>query len=426
MTVKQKNLILMVVAVGCGLAAAFLTSRMSAGPKAEAVPQREVWVAVKDLNPPTKFTKESIKDLLKKKVMNATDVADDAIETEEELVDQSLVQAVTTNVPLQKSHVNKNGEVPIPLGKTGLMSLKLPLEQVTPFIKPTGRVNLMGTVTNRTSGKVSGTTLIPNMHVVAVDSDYIPAPGAPTGKMQVQVITLAVSVDETRLIRMAQTAGVTMSLMLIGKPDEIANKQDEWDIDRVIGWINDAVTGSGGPPQGATPATEPSTPQTPAGPKYVKVPVAVEDLPEGLELTSDVIAKKFKMLDFVEAPANAVVELKAHVGHFLKKDVAASQFLTEAIISGKAPIKPVKPAPDEPSGTKEGTVMPDKPEVVKKPTTDKSITTPSGTKVYRYEQQEDKTWKLIGEVQPDGTLTPTNGGVAPKDEKPEPAEKRIS
>ncbi|QEL13225.1 Flp pilus assembly protein CpaB [Limnoglobus roseus] len=425
---KQKNLILMVVAVGCGLAAAFLTSRMSAGPKTEAIPQREVWVAVKDLNPPTKFTKESIKDLVKKKVMNASDVAEDAIETEEELLEQSLVQAVTSNVPLQKSHVNKNGEVPIPTGKAGLMSLKLPLEQVTPFIKPTSRVNLLGTVTNRTTNKVSGTVLIPNMHVTAVDSDYIPAPGAPQGKMQVQVITLAVSIDETRLIRMAQTAGVTMSLMLIGKPEEQANvANSEWDVDRVIGWINDAASGSGGQPQGTTPPTTP----TPVVPQYVKVPVAIEDLAEGLELTSDVIATKFKMIDFVEAPGNAVVDLKGHIGHFLKKEVGANQFLTEAIVSNKPPVKPTKAAPDDAPSTKEGTELPPKVAAKKKPFVDKSITTPSGTKTFRYEQQEDMSWKLIGEIQPDGTIAPTNGGIAPTpaDEKkaePQGEPRRIS
>lgn len=413
---KQKNLILMVVAVGCGLAAAFLTSRMSGTPKQEAVPQREVLVAVKDLNPPTKFTKEAIKDLVIHKLMNVADVPEDAIESEEELVDQSLVQPVTGKVVLQKSHMNKNSEVPIPTGKTGLMSVKLPLAQVTPFIRPTSRVNLMGTVTNRFTNKVSGAMLVPNMHVTAVDSDYIPAPGAPSGRMQVQVVTLAVSTDEARLIRMCETAGVTMSFVLIGDAASKANTQEEWDIDRVIGWINEATNG-GGSPQGGQQSTETKTaPEV----KYVKVPVAVEDLPSGTELTSDVIEKKFKMIDFLEAPSNAVVDLKAHVGHFLQKEVSANQFLTAAVVGSKAPAPPVvivpKAGADDASGSKAPVELPKeepKKVAVKKPTADRSITTQSGTKVYRYEQQDDKSWKLIGEVLPDGTVAPTNGGVAP-------------
>ncbi len=428
---KQKNLILMVVAVGCGLAAAFLTSRMSAKPATEQVPQKDVLVAAKDLNPPTKFTKEALKDLVKRKRMNAADVPDNAIETEEELIDMTLHRPVTANVFLQKTDVNKNEGLTPPIGKSGLMSVKLPLAQVTPFIKPTSRVNLLGTVTNQNNRKVGGRVLIPNMHVMAVDTNYVPAPGAPTGIMQVQVITLAVSNDEATLIRMAETANVTMSFVLIGKAEEAANTPTEWNIDEVIGWINDAVAGGGGNGEQKVPET---TPTPVPAPMFVKVPVATEDLPAGTELTDDVITQKFRMVDFVEAPTTAVIDLKASIGHFLAKEVSANQFLPKSAVSKTAPKKPeepkVKAAPTDDAATpKPMTDLPNetKPapkEVKKKATLDKSITGPSGTKTFRYEQQDDKTWKLQGEVQPDGSVTPVNG-VAPaekkEDKKAEPA-----
>lgn len=426
--VKQKNLILMVVAVGCGLAAAFLTSRMSAKPATEPVPTKEVLVAAKDLNPPTKFTKEALKDLVKRKRMNAADVPDNAIESEEELIDMTLHRPVSANVFLQKSDVNKNEGLTPPIGKTGLMSVKLPLAQVTPFIKPTSRVNLVGTVTNRNNQKVGGRVLIPNMHVMAVDSDYVPAPGAPTGRMQVQVITLAVSNEEATLIRMAETAGVTMSFVLIGKTEEIANTATEWDIQEVIAWINEAVAGGGGNSEQRLPDGAPTPPPPPV---FVKVPVATEDLPVGTELTDDVITTKFRMVDFVEAPATAVIDLKANIGHFLQKEVSANQFLPKSAVSKTAPKKPEEPkevkAPktgaDDAATPKPMTELPTetKPvvkEVKKKPTVDKSITGPSGTKTFRYEQQDDKSWKLLGEVQQDGSVTPVNG-VAPTEKKDE-------
>jgi pilus assembly protein CpaB len=418
--VKQKNLILMVVAVGCGLAAAFLTSRMSAKPATDQVPQKDVLVAAKDLNPPTKFTKEALKDLVKRKRMNAADVPDNAIESEEELIDMTLHRPVSANVFLQKTDVNKNEGLTPPIGKTGLMSVKLPLAQVTPFIKPTSRVNLVGTVTNRNNQKVGGRVLIPNMHVMAVDSDYIPAPGAATGRMQVQVITLAVSNEEATLIRMAETAGVTMSFVLIGNTQDIANVAEKWDINEVIGWVNDAVAGGGGSSEQKLPETN----VTPApAPTFVKVPVATEDLPTGTELTDDVITQKFRMVDFVEAPATAVIDLKASIGHFLAKEVSANQFLPKTAVSKTAPKKPEEPKPEvkpevkpeiKPEAPPE--VKPAPKEVKKKTTVDKSITGPSGTKTYRYEQQDDKTWKLLGEIQPDGSVTPVNG-VAPAEKK---------
>lgn len=434
---KQKNLILMVVAVGCGLGAAFLTSRMNAGPKQEAIPQKEVMVATKDLNPPTKFTKEALKDLVKWKKMNAADVPDNAIESEEELIDYSLTRPVAAGVFLQKTDVSKHDQLLPPTGKAGLMSVKLPLAQVTPFVKPTSRVNLVGTVLNRNTQKVSGRVLIPNMHVMAVDSEYIPTPGAPAGRTQVQNVTLAINNDEAALIRMCETAGVTMSFVVIGKPEQDANKMEEWDVNEVIAWINEATNGT----------TEDKVPQTGTTPMvtYVKVPVAVVDLPAGTELTDEVINTKFKMKDELEAPANAVVELKAHIGHYLKKDLGANQFLSKANVTNKAPeIVKSKPGNDDAASPKETVKEPDpvKPDTKPDPkeakqkavTVDKTITGPSGTKTFRYEQQADKTWKLTGEVQPDGSVVPTNGGVAPaapdekKDETPAPAPggKRVS
>ena len=61
---KQKNLILLVVAVGCGLLAAFLTTQMSA--KAPTAEQSEMLVAAKELPVGTKIEKDKIAELIKK------------------------------------------------------------------------------------------------------------------------------------------------------------------------------------------------------------------------------------------------------------------------------------------------------------------------------------------------------------------------
>ena len=58
---KQKNLILMVVAVGCGLVAAFLTTQMNARAEVEQV---EVIVAAKDLPVGTMMTKDDLPKLI--------------------------------------------------------------------------------------------------------------------------------------------------------------------------------------------------------------------------------------------------------------------------------------------------------------------------------------------------------------------------
>ena len=64
---KQKNLILMVVAVGCGLVAAFLTSQMSAKPKDPRPSWSTSWWPARSARPGTRFTKDSLKDQVKRK-----------------------------------------------------------------------------------------------------------------------------------------------------------------------------------------------------------------------------------------------------------------------------------------------------------------------------------------------------------------------
>ena len=60
---KQKNLFLLVVAVGCGLLAAFLTTQMSARPA--AVEQTILLVAAKELPVGTKLDKDKMAELIR-------------------------------------------------------------------------------------------------------------------------------------------------------------------------------------------------------------------------------------------------------------------------------------------------------------------------------------------------------------------------
>ena len=79
------------------------------------------------------------------------------------------------------------------------------------------RVDLLG-VSLQGSQKVRGRVLIPNMLVMAVDTETLPAPGAAGGKQTIQNVTLAASTDEARLIRMAEAAQVLNSAIVTQVP----------------------------------------------------------------------------------------------------------------------------------------------------------------------------------------------------------------
>src|SRR5215211_2866731 len=86
---KQKNLILMVVAVGCGLVAAFLTSQMNAKPQTESV---DVVVAATDIPVGVGISKEDLGKYLKTKKLPKDAIPEGIVENPEELVDKRLAR----------------------------------------------------------------------------------------------------------------------------------------------------------------------------------------------------------------------------------------------------------------------------------------------------------------------------------------------
>src|SRR6185312_5156657 len=86
---KQKNVILMVVAVGCGLVAAFLTSQMSAKGQVE---QGEVVVAAKDLPVGTMITRDDLKDekVVKIKKVPKDGLPPQVVMNKDDLIDKRL------------------------------------------------------------------------------------------------------------------------------------------------------------------------------------------------------------------------------------------------------------------------------------------------------------------------------------------------
>jgi len=112
---KQKNVILMVVAVGCGLVAAFLTSTMNAKPAATET--RMVLVAAKDIPVGTMLTRDELKTLVKPKQLAKDAIGKDTAETEEDLVDKRLTRAVHADETINKADLNKGGVITIPEGQ---------------------------------------------------------------------------------------------------------------------------------------------------------------------------------------------------------------------------------------------------------------------------------------------------------------------
>lgn len=412
---KQKNWILMIVAVGCGLVAAFLTSQMSGSPAKES-PTVDVIVATKELPPGTKFTKDSLKDQVKKKKVQPTEVPQNAIQAEEELVDKQLTRTLRTDDYVGQGDLGTYKALDPPSGKD-LITIRLSVDKVTPFVKSGSRIDLIGTGVGR-NGIVKGMSLIPYMLVMAVDLETAPPTGSGAGRMNIQVITLAASPEESLLIRLAETANIQISFIL--KSDSAPDSsKGTWDKEKVVKWLNDQQ--ESGTAIGGTDKDGLMRPQAVAA-TQIKVSVPSEDLPAGTELTADVIEKKFKTVDWPPpAPTNVVIEIREHVGKFLSAKVHAGLPVARDAVTDKKPGEPAKPDAKK-AGPSEDVETP-KPALVeedKKESFERTFTTPSGTKVLRYERKVGGEWKLAGEVQPDGTVKPLDG-TAPANKPDAPA-----
>jgi len=204
---------------------------MSAKPAA-AQAQTEVWVAAKELAPGTKFTKDSIKDQLKKRKLNNDAVPETAIVVgppgENELAEldgQTLNKTLRLDDHLTKGDLGKYASLLPPDGRD-LITIRMPVDRMTPFVKPSDRVDLLGTMTTKEQ-KVKGAVLIPNMLVMAVDVEVLKANGGPQGNMANQMVTLAATTEEATLVRMAETANIRLSFILLPESRKVKGT-DTW------------------------------------------------------------------------------------------------------------------------------------------------------------------------------------------------------
>lgn len=219
---KPKTMILMVVAVSCGLGASYMTSRLLAD-REQHVEKVTILVAVKNLN-----TGDTIKDpdllfrdkefakgdeprtaivdraQLKGKVLKHTLRADDFV-TPDDLWDEKGGGGVAYNLPA--GHVAVGIRVNPEKIASGFASL------------PGSRVNVIWTV-RRGSDRDSFTrTLLENVLVLAADTNTVRNEGA--GAMPANVVTVALRPEDSMKLELAQSHGtVSLALRKFNEPGQ--------------------------------------------------------------------------------------------------------------------------------------------------------------------------------------------------------------
>jgi pilus assembly protein CpaB len=398
---KQKNLVLMVVAVGCGLVAAFLTSQMSA--RSTAVEQVDVIVAAKDLPVGTLLTREDLKTKIKQKRVPKDGLPPAYVIDPNELVDKRLSRSVRAEETFNPADLTKGGVITLPPGMD-MVSLQVSLPQaVSGFVAPGARVDVLATV--RLHNKLLAFPLLVNMLVVAVDNTtQIPKEN---GVFQtVNTVSFAVDRKQALLLALAKSRGCALELLL-RHPEKASQAEENYDIDRVIKLLQDdrskaVVDNPDEDPEATRPKAEPKVPETSPPPPepMVRVLVAAENIPAGTQITNDLIAEKFRVKEFRKQDvedAFAEADLKQHVGKTLVTGLGKGQWVTGALVGDPG----AKPSPRAEFTPDKGGPAAEQPKPAPAPprrTHDVQLHTGSGTKTFRYEEVKPGQWKLMGEV----------------------------
>jgi pilus assembly protein CpaB len=316
---KSKTMILMVVAVGCGLVASFLTSRLLAerGKTPEAPVMRKFLVARKNLPVGTVF-KEPEKYFEEKEFPDES-APKKGFESFDAIKDRKLSKPISADAPLSRDDLMEGGkgdfEQSIPAGHEAIAIKVNPESIVGGFVRPYSKVDVIWTW-NRGADSLSK-TILQNLLVLAADQE----PGREGGDQAklVTTVTLAVKPDEAQKLTLASTQG-HLVLKLRRQGDEEINITRQVTLQDLI--RNHDTSSS------TDPADDPDTKST----KTVKPVVEAPDPPKEEE--------KFFVQTFQNGESRTVVK------HPLSKDGETTVEKSDPVIP-KTPDKAPDKAPEK-------------------------------------------------------------------------------
>jgi pilus assembly protein CpaB len=266
---KPKTMMLMVVAVGCGLAASYMTSRLLAERSQQPAPETKITVLVaKQKVPAWVLIKDPEKYFLEKEVPESA-VPRKALKSFAEVKDQRLSKPLNEEeYVIQDNLLNKEQQglsFSMPPG-TRAIAVKVTAEsQVAGFIMPGSHVDIVSTLRGGPTDAVSK-IIMQNMLVLAVDSNPQRDPNQPS--MLGNTVTLAAKPEEATRLALASAVGELRLILRRPDEDKRANVRPAKyaDIDRPVRDANGAEEtivqdqAPAPPPVPKLPALPPETP----------------------------------------------------------------------------------------------------------------------------------------------------------------------
>ncbi len=319
---KSKTFVMMFVAIGCGLVAAYLTARITAK---QAVPDSVTILVAKDKIKAGDMIKEPEKLFVPMDV--AVGTTPNAVTSLEELKGKIVGKTLQPGQWCTADDLSSSFGIELPKGFYAMAVKVAPDTAASGFILPKSRVNVVATIKDKKrQDKSRVVTVLQNVLVLAVDTQAIRHDGE-MAKQSINTALLAVKpADSQRLSLATSLAEGNIRLVLRANDDDTKvplATLENLDMEQSYG-----VDGLADP----------------AAPAAVKLAVAIKDIEPGQ--TIDDPAKFFAEKAFREAPEKAISfeDLATLKGKTIKHTLFKDGVATAKHFEGEVKVVAAKPA----------------------------------------------------------------------------------
>lgn len=333
---KQKNLAMLGVAVGCGLVAAVAVAKLSAG-GSKGPETTRVLVAKKDIPLQTKLDEKELDNLLAWADMPKNLVPPDVVTDLEQVKDKELNRTLKQGNAVAMGDLGKTNKIDVPEGFKLVTVKATQVDAVGGFAKPGSKVDIIF-VEKTTTGKARAAIILRDMLVLALNMVHTTDEKTGAAIAQVESVSLAVTDKQGILVTLADERG-RLKFVLRGTSKSDLAKDKEM---KGIEWEEDPF--DVGPSAAATALAET---------KWQTVVQAKKAVPQNTLVNADNLTEFFTTIKVETAPEGVVTNLDDLKGKFVIKNVDQGTMLYKALTDGKAadvarvdPVAPPTPAVD--------------------------------------------------------------------------------
>jgi pilus assembly protein CpaB len=386
---KSKNLILMMVAVGCGLVASVVYSKVLSGQQSEAPDLVEVIVAKREMPVGTVIEEKDFNDILARQAFPRATVPPEVITEAEALKGKRVSRTLRAGNFFVPADISSMAGIALPAGMMHYTIKTDPVRAAAGFIMPGSKVDVLALIKLKNDqSKVTSKRILVDMLVVAVDiMDRRPEGGGPAIP-QMQSVSLAVHPRDAKLLHTAEAGGGDIRLVL--RPEGFKSTDD----DRPDLLVDEE-----------RPTQQPA-PQAPKGPELVPTVVAKKKLTSNTRFEESSIEDQLEVKMF-PAPAleNGIQTVSTLKNKYLLVDVPAGfPVLGTVVADAPKPEKTEEPTrivvKTEPVGPEAivitpREIVPPKPQVFRHQLT---IEGPGGSRTINYEGTKENELKITRQL----------------------------